>query len=199
VASEVFEKAGRPSLPDTEARPPVNSASPGKREKPFPEAPPAPNATRPDDASSKQSASKVEDPSAPDTLAASPPNAMVQEGASSERVTSEEPIASRTAAVPSAASRSGAARTETAAYIARAHAKIQQGDIAAARRLLERALGSDDGDAWFVLAETYDPQILAGWRVIGIKPDLEKAKTLYQEAQRRGAQGAPKRLLALRN
>jgi TPR repeat protein len=124
---------------------------------------------------------------------------MVQEGASSERVTSEEPIASRTAAVPSAASRYGAARTETAAYIARAHAKIQQGDIAAARRLLERALGSDDGDAWFVLAETYDPQMLAGWRVIGIKPDLEKAKTLYHEAQRRGAQGAPKRLLALRN
>src|SRR6059058_3276962 len=61
--------------------------------------------------------------------------------------------------------------------IARAHAKIQQGDIAAARQLLERALGSDDGDAWFVLAETYDPQMLAGWRVIGIKPDLEKAKT----------------------
>jgi TPR repeat protein len=125
---------------------------------------------------------------------------MTQEGASSERVTSEEPIASRTAAVPSTASRYGAAPpTETAGYIARAHAKIQQGDIAAARRLLERASGSDDGEAWFVLAETYDPQRLASWGVIGIKPDLEKAKTFYQEAQRRGAQGAPKRLLALRN
>src|SRR3954452_19659010 len=102
VASELFDKAGRPSLPDTEARPSANAAARGKREEPLPEAPPAPNATRPDDPSSKQSASKVEDPSAPDAVAASPPIAMVQEGASSERVTSGEPIASRTAAVPSA-------------------------------------------------------------------------------------------------
>jgi succinate dehydrogenase/fumarate reductase flavoprotein subunit len=124
---------------------------------------------------------------------------MAHEGASSKRVTSAEPIASRTAAVPSTAWHYDAAPTEAAAYIARAHAKIQQGDIAAARRLLERASRSDDGEAWFVLAETYDPQMLASWGVIGMKPDLEKAKTLYQEAERGGAQGAPKRLLALRN
>ena len=85
-----------------------------------------------------------------------------------------------------------------AAYIARARAKIQQGDIAAARRLLERASDSDEGEAWFVLAETYDPQMLARWGVLGIKPDLEKAKTLYQEAERRGAKGAKERLLAIR-
>jgi hypothetical protein len=34
---------------------------------------------------------------------------------------------------------------------------------------------------------------------LGIKPDLEKAKTLYQEAQRRSAQGERERLLALRH
>ena len=50
-----------------------------------------------------------------------------------------------------------------------------------------------------MLAETYDPQMLARWGVLGIKPDLEKAKTLYQEAQRRSAQGERERLLALRH
>jgi len=105
----------------------------------------------------------------------------------------EAPSAS---AVPSTPARRGPAPIEVAAYIAQAHAKIQQGDIAAARRLLERASDSDEAEAWFVLAETYDPQMLARWGVIGIKPDLEKAKTLYQEAQRRGVQGARERLLS---
>jgi len=98
--------------------------------------------------------------------------------------------------VPSTAGRHGPAPTEVAAYIAQAHAKIRQGDIAAARRLLERASSGDEAEAWLVLAETYDPQMLARWGVVGIKPDLEKAKTLYQEAQRRGAQGARERLLS---
>jgi TPR repeat protein len=87
---------------------------------------------------------------------------------------------------------------EVAAYIARARAKIQQGDIAAARRLLERASESDPGEAWFALAETYDPQMLAQWGVLGVKPDLEKARTLYQKAETRGVQGARERLLAIR-
>jgi len=100
------------------------------------------------------------------------------------------------AALPSTPARNGPAATEVAAYIALAHAKIQQGDIAAARRLLERASSGDEPEAWLVLAETYDPQMLARWGVVGIKPDLEKAKTLYQEAQRRGAQGARERLLS---
>jgi hypothetical protein len=225
VVSELFEKVERPALPNTEA-PPANSAALGKRkELPLPraEAHPVPKVTPPDDASSKQAASKVEEPPAP-------PNAMAQEGASSEHVTRqseglpsptapalspsnavaqqkapseqlnrpvEEPIAIRPPAVPPTAGDHGEAATKAAAYIAQARAKIRQGDIAAARRLLERASDSDDGEAWLVLAETYDPQMLARWGVVGVKPDLDKAKTLYQEAQRRGAQGARERLLSL--
>ena len=101
-------------------------------------------------------------------------------------------------AAPSTPARRGPAPTEVAAYIARARAKIQQGDIAAARRLLERASDSDEAEAWFALAETYDPQMLARWGVLGVKPDLEKARTLYQRAEARGAQGARERLLAIR-
>jgi hypothetical protein len=32
------------------------------------------------------------------------------------------------------------------------------------------------------LAETYDPVVLARWRVIGIPPDAAQAKALYREA-----------------
>ena len=49
-----------------------------------------------------------------------------------------------------------------------------------------------------MLAETYDPQMLARGGVLGIKPDLEKAKNLYQEAQSRGARGAREHLLSFR-
>jgi hypothetical protein len=92
---------------------------------------------------------------------------------------------------------------EAAAYIAHARTKIQQGDIAGARRLLERASEraseGDEGDAFFALAETYDPRMLAKWGVLGTKPDLDMAKALYSKAASRGAQGARERLLALGN
>jgi len=88
---------------------------------------------------------------------------------------------------------------EAAAYIARARTKVQQGDIAGARRLLERASAGDEGDALFALAETYDPRMLAKWGVLGTKPDLSLAKELYSKAASRGAQGAKERLLALGN
>ena len=102
------------------------------------------------------------------------------------------------AAVPSTPARRGPEPIDVATYLTRARTKIQQGDIAAARRLLERASASDNAEAWFALAETYDPQMLARWGVLGVKPDLEKARTLYQEAEKRGARGARERLLTLR-
>ena len=88
---------------------------------------------------------------------------------------------------------------ESAAYIARSRTKIQQGDIAGARRLLERASEGGEGDAICALAETYDPRMLAKWGVLGTKPDLALAKELYSKAASRGAQGAKERLLAIGN
>jgi hypothetical protein len=102
-------------------------------------------------------------------------------------------------AAPRAVTRRGLGSDEVAAsYMALARSKIQQGDIAAARRLLERASNSDEAEAWFALAETYDPQMLARWGVLGVKPDPEEARALYQKAEARGTQGARERLLALR-
>ena len=106
--------------------------------------------------------------------------------------------AEATAAGPPTPARRDPATTEVAASLIGLAPRTQQGDIAAARRLLERASDSDAAEAWFALAETYEPQMLARWGVLGVKPDLEKARTLYQRAEARGAQGARERLLAIR-
>jgi len=88
---------------------------------------------------------------------------------------------------------------EIAAYMAQARYKVEQGDIAAARRLIEHASNSDKAETWFALAETYDPKMLAQWGVRGVKPDLEKARALYWKAKALGDQGAQRRLLAIAN
>ena len=111
--------------------------------------------------------------------------------------TPPEPQASEAPAAAVPPARSGLTPAEATAYTTLARAKIQQGDIAAARRLLERAADGDDADALLALAETYDPRMLAQWGVIGVKPNVELAKTLYNKAGIRGAKRARERLLAI--
>jgi len=114
-----------------------------------------------------------------------------------QSITTPEPRSSEAPAAAVPPARRGLTPAEVTAYTALARAKIQQGDIAAARRLLERASDSDDADALFALAETYDPRMLAQWGVIGVKPNVELAKTLYNKAGVRGAKRAKERLLAI--
>ena len=114
-----------------------------------------------------------------------------------QSITTPEPRSSEAPAAAVPPARRGLTPAEVTAYTALARAKIQQGDIAAARRLLERASDSDDADALLALAETYDPGMLAQWGVIGVKPNVELAKTLYNRAGVRGAKRAKERLLAI--
>jgi TPR repeat protein len=79
----------------------------------------------------------------------------------------------------------------------RARDRVRQGDIAGARRLLERAASSESSDALLALAETYDAATLARWGVIGTRPDNAMARSLYERAASRGASAARERLLAL--
>ena len=92
----------------------------------------------------------------------------------------------------------GPAAEEIAALLARARSLIAVGDIAAARRLAERAASGGDGRATFALAETFDPARLKAWRVRGLKADPERARALYQQAQSLGIAEAQGRLSALR-
>ena len=93
----------------------------------------------------------------------------------------------RAVPVPSerTASIAGAQNSEPSAsakLIARAEQLLRAQDIGGARLLLERAAKSDNLRAVFLLAETYDPQVLADRKVIGVSGDRTKARELYLRA-----------------
>jgi hypothetical protein len=105
------------------------------------------------------------------------------------------PAVSSPATVPLAR---GPSPAEISSMIRRAHELIDRGDIGGARFLLDRAASTNDGAALFALAETYDPAVLAQWRVWGVGPDAERARSLYQKALERGITQARERISALR-
>ncbi len=74
---------------------------------------------------------------------------------------------------------------------------IQQGQIAGARVLLERAQGAHDPKIDFALAETYDPNQLSRWKVLGMVADPARARSLYQKAADGGMAEAKDRMAAL--
>ena len=87
---------------------------------------------------------------------------------------------------------------EAAKLIARASALLGQGDIGAARIVLERASETGSAKASFMLAETYDPAILTAWGTYGTRGEVTKARELYAKAHAGGIQEAKNRLNALR-
>jgi hypothetical protein len=94
--------------------------------------------------------------------------------------------------------RTGPSQAEVTAFTNRANDLIKSGDVAGARLLLERAASGEDGASLLALAETYDPAVLNRWGVIGVRPDVEKARRLYQKAADHGVAAAKERMLALR-
>jgi hypothetical protein len=86
---------------------------------------------------------------------------------------------------------------EAAGLLARAKALLGQGNIAAARVVLERAAESGSARATFALAETYDPNVLRTWRTYGTRADGEKARVLYAKAYDGGITSAKDRSDAL--
>jgi hypothetical protein len=85
-----------------------------------------------------------------------------------------------------------------AGLVARASALLGQGNIGAARIVLERAVEMGSAQASFSLAETYDPLILAKWGTYGTHGDAIKAQDLYVKAEAAGIQEAKARFEALR-
>jgi hypothetical protein len=72
--------------------------------------------------------------------------------------------------------------------VEKAEALLRLGDVAGARLVLERALQGKNPAVAFKLAETYDPQRLAAWHVIGVRGDAQKARELYEQAKAGGLQ-----------
>jgi hypothetical protein len=86
---------------------------------------------------------------------------------------------------------------ELVRLIARATGLLRQGDIGAARVVLERAAELGSAPASFVLAETYDPRLLAKWGASGTRGDTSKARELYARAAAGGVKEAKERFDAL--
>ncbi|MCC8952381.1 hypothetical protein H8B02_02570 [Bradyrhizobium sp. Pear77] len=86
---------------------------------------------------------------------------------------------------------------EAARLLARANALLGQGDIGAARIVLEHAVETGNAQASFMLAETYDPLVLSTWKTYGTRGDVTKARELYSKALAGGIQQARDRSVAL--
>lgn len=84
-----------------------------------------------------------------------------------------------------------------ARLIPRARALLHQGNIGAARIVLELAAEKDIAQASFMLAETYDPAVLSAWGTYGTRGEVAKARELYAKAHRGGIRGAKERFDAL--
>jgi len=84
-----------------------------------------------------------------------------------------------------------------ARLIPRARALLDQGNIGAARIVLELAAEKNIAQATFMLAETYDPAVLSAWGAYGTRGETAKARDLYAKAQRSGIRAARERLDAL--
>ena len=87
---------------------------------------------------------------------------------------------------------------EAVGLMARAKVLLAQGNIGAARIVLERAVEMGSAEASFALAETYDPRILSSWGTYGTRGDTSKARELYAKALAGGIQRAKDRFDALR-
>ena len=87
---------------------------------------------------------------------------------------------------------------EVARLMARASVLLSQGNVGAARIVLDRAAETGSAPALFALAETYDPFVLAAWGTFGTQGDAVKARELYTKAFAGGVQEAGDRLNALR-
>ena len=75
---------------------------------------------------------------------------------------------------------------------------IKSGDVIAARTTLSTAAAARNPVALFVMAETYDPNMLAAWGARGVGADAERARALYAAAHALGHERAAGRLQSLK-
>jgi hypothetical protein len=86
--------------------------------------------------------------------------------------------------MPSAPSNMSPAEQE--ALLNRVTSLLGQGDIGAARAVLNRLVRENNAKAAFILAQSYDPTVLSQGRVVGMRAEPELARSLYQQALRGG-------------
>jgi hypothetical protein len=88
---------------------------------------------------------------------------------------------------------------EEAKLVARAESLIKQFDFVGARLLLAHALEKGSARAAFMMAETYDRQILRSLQAYGVRGDAQMAREFYQLAAAAGIEKARERVEALQS
>jgi hypothetical protein len=88
---------------------------------------------------------------------------------------------------------------EEAKLVARAEFLIKQFDFASARLLLAYALEKGSARAAFMMAETYDWQILRSLQAYGVRGNVQRAREFYQLAAEAGIEKARERVEALQS
>jgi len=83
---------------------------------------------------------------------------------------------------------------EIAVLLERAKDLIVNGDLVAARLLLQRAADANDAEATLALAATYDPYVLRKLKVYNLAADPEMARAWYEKARKLGSSAASRRL-----
>ena len=76
---------------------------------------------------------------------------------------------------------------------------LKSGDIEAARLVYTELATHGSGKAAFLLAQTYDPQVLEEHFVVGMEPDSERAREWYSRAAELGESDAKERLRTLQH
>jgi hypothetical protein len=85
-------------------------------------------------------------------------------------------------------------REEISVLLKRGKDLIANGDLAAARLVLQRAADANDAEASLALGATYDPFVLRALKVYGFKADSVIARVWYEKARELGSAAAPRRL-----
>jgi len=90
-------------------------------------------------------------------------------------------------------------REEIAVLVRRGQEFLRNGDIPAARLVLQRAAETRDAEAALMLATTYDPVVLRELKVVGFAADVAMAWAWYEKARDFGSATAAQRLEILAN
>jgi curved DNA-binding protein CbpA len=88
-------------------------------------------------------------------------------------------------------------REQVELLIGRSQKLMTEGDVQAARTLLQRAAEARDARAALCLGATFDPIMLAILQARGIVPDVEQARYWYKKASEFGSEEADQRLRLL--
>jgi hypothetical protein len=188
------------NIPTTVQRSAANVAAIPSFEAPeLPVAPKKAEATLPEVHDQPTAVVSASAPSVPaETVSETPPLRLGREEPSEVPAVHERMVAPLASALPPAASQIKAPTPlQVDAYLRRARELVALGDVSAARLVLSRAAEGKDSRALVALAETYDPVVLRRWRVVGMRPDPETARALYEEASGQGSKTAREHLLAM--